>query len=158
ARLPGVQPPPVREAAEAQFVLFDAFVQFLRAASSNRPLLVVLDDLHWADKPTLQLLQHLAPELGRMRLLVGGPYRDTALARHHRLSGALVALNREGGFPRLVLRGLSRKEVEAYVRTAAGVSPSAALLDRLFEETEGNPFFLSEVVNLLTQEGTLTAE
>ncbi|MHB8575488.1 MAG: protein kinase domain-containing protein, partial [Dehalococcoidia bacterium] len=159
ARLPGVPAAsPIVDAESAQFALFDAFVQFLRVASAETPLVVALDDLHWADKPALQLLQHLARELGRLRLLLVGTYRDTELARTHPLAETLAALNRGDGFTRIVLRGLAKDEVASYVRSAAGVEPSAALTEKLYEETEGNPFFLSEVVNLLTQEGTLTAE
>jgi hypothetical protein len=159
ARLPGFPaPPPVTDPEAAQFALFDAYAQFIRAIAARTPLVLALDDLHWADKPSLLLLQHLARELSRTRVLVVGTYRDTELARTHPLSEALVALNRGAGFTRIVLRGLSKPEVAAYIRATAGVEPSAALLDRIFEETEGNPFFLSEVVNLLTQEGTLTKD
>ena len=158
-RLPGFsEPAPVTDPETAQFALFDAYTQFIRTLAARGPLLLALDDLHWADKPTLLLLQHLARELSHLRVLVVGTYRDTELSRTHPLSETLAALNREGGFTRLVLRGLSKPEVAGYVQATAGVAPSPALLDRLFEETEGNPFFLSEVVNLLTQEGTLTAE
>lgn len=159
AQLPGVgQPPPVTDPEAAQFTLFDAYAQFIRAVSTRTPLVVVLDDLHWADKPSLLLLEHLNRELARMRVLVAGTYRDTDLSRTHPLSEALAALNRGGGFARVVLRGLSKPEVAAYIRATASVEPSVALLERIYEETEGNPFFLSEMVNLLTQEGTLGAE
>jgi tetratricopeptide (TPR) repeat protein len=159
ARLPGFPaPPPVTDPEAAQFALFDAYAQFIRAIAARTPLVLALDDLHWADKPSLLLLQHLARELSRMRVLVVGTYRDTELARTHPLSEALAALNRSAGFTRIVLRGLSKAEVAAYIRATAGIEPSAALLDRIYEETEGNPFFLSEVVNLLTQEGTLTKD
>jgi tetratricopeptide (TPR) repeat protein len=158
ARLPGFPtPPPVTDPEAAQFALFDAYAQFIRAVAARTPLVLALDDLHWADKPSLLLLQHLARELARMRVLVVGTYRDTELARTHPLSEALVALNRGAGFTRFVLRGLSKAEVAAYIRATAGIEPSAAL-DRIYEETEGNPFFLSEVVNLLTQEGTLSKD
>jgi class 3 adenylate cyclase len=122
------------------------------------PVLIVLDDLHWADKPSLLLLQHLSRELGRMRVLVVGTFRDTELSRTHPLSEALANLNREAGFQRVVLRGLTQAEVGAYIRAAANVDPKPETVRRIFEETEGNPFFLSEVVNLLTQEGTLMKE
>src|SRR5205807_10505727 len=104
AQLPGVPAAPAdRDPEAAQFALFDAYVQFLRVASTETPLVVALDDLHWADKPSLQLLQHLSRELGRMRLLVVGTYRDTELARTHPLAETLAALNRGDGFTRLVL-------------------------------------------------------
>jgi tetratricopeptide (TPR) repeat protein len=124
--------------------------------AKKMPLVIVLDDLHWADKPSLLLLRHLARELSRMRVLIVGTFRDTELARTHPLSEALAELNRESGFQRVVLRGLSREEVLGYIRAAANVEPQRQLVDRIFEETEGNPFFLSEVVNLLTQEGAFS--
>jgi class 3 adenylate cyclase len=149
------EPPALMDGAAAQFRLFDAYASFVRTISDAKPAVITLDDLHWADKPTLQLFQHLARELARMRVLVVCTYRDTDLVRTHPLSEALAELNREPGFERVVLRGLDKDEVRAYIAAAANLQPSNALVERIYEETEGNPFFLSEVVNLLTQEGTL---
>ena len=118
----------------------------------------MLDDLHWADKPSLLLLQHMAREIGNARLLLVGTYRDTELARTHPLSETLAELNREGGFERIVLRGLAEPEVGAYVAATIGREPSSELVTRIYEETEGNPFFLSEVVNLMAEEGSLDAD
>lgn len=95
----------------AQFRLFEAYAHLLGAYSTETPLLVVLDDLHWADKPTLLLLVHVARELGRMRVLLVGTYRDTELARTHPLSETLAELNRGDGFTRINLGGLTRDEV-----------------------------------------------
>ena len=95
----------------AQFRLFDAYASFLRAIAAQAPLVIALDDLHWADKPTLLLLQHVARELSRMRVLIVGNYRDTDITRQSALSETLASLNRESGFDRIVLRGLSRDEV-----------------------------------------------
>jgi len=150
------EPEAASDPEAAQFRLFDAYTTFIRAMSKKMPLVIVLDDLHWADKPSLLLLRHLARELSRMRVLIVGTFRDTELARTHPLSEALAELNRESGFQRIVLRGLSRQEVLGYIRAAANVEPQRQLFDRIFEETEGNPFFLSEVVNLLTQEGAFS--
>ena len=154
--LPGLpEPGPVAESDSAQFLLFDAYTQFMRAQSAEQPWVVVLDDLHWADRPTLQLLQFIARELTNMGVLVVGTYRDTDLVRTHPLSETLAELNREGGFQRIVLKGLDSDEVATYVRQRASIEPSTELTDRLYEETEGNPFFLSEMVNLMVDEGTL---
>jgi tetratricopeptide (TPR) repeat protein len=147
------EPPP--ETEEGQFRLFDAFAAFARSVSTETPLVFVLDDLHWADRATLQLLAHLAREIGRARILVLGTYRDTDLDRRHPLATTLAELNREDLFTRIPLRGLGAPEVGEYVRRSAGVEPGHELVARLHEETEGNAFFLSEVVSLLTQEGTL---
>jgi tetratricopeptide (TPR) repeat protein len=153
--IPGLpELPELHDGEAAQFRLFEAYTRFV-AQIADPPLLLVLDDLHWADKPSLLLLEHLAQELAHLRALVVGTYRDTDLARTHPLSEALATLNREPGFLRVPLRGLTRDETAAYIRAAANVEPAAVVLDRIVEETEGNPFFLSEVVNLLTQEGTL---
>ena len=83
--------------------------------------------------------------------------RDTRCgqSRTHPLSEALAELNRAGGFQRVVLRGLEELEVRAYLAATTGREPSSELATRIYEETEGNPFFLSEVVNLMTEEGTL---
>ncbi len=152
---PGLPELPVlHEAAAAQFRLFEAYSQFV-AQIADPPLLVILDDLHWADKPSLLLLAHLAQELAHMRVLVVGTYRDTDLSRTHPLAEALASLNREPGFLRLPLRGLTREETAAYIRAVANLEPAPEVLDRIVEETEGNPFFLAEVVNLLTEEGSL---
>jgi class 3 adenylate cyclase/Cdc6-like AAA superfamily ATPase len=149
-------PAEISDPEVAQFRLFDAYAQYLRAIAARAPLVIALDDLHWADKPTLQMLQHIARELSRMRVLIVGNYRDTDITRQSALSETLASLNRESGFDRIVLRGLSRDEVAAYIKARANVEPRKDVLDRIFEETEGNAFFLSEVVNLMAQEGTLT--
>ena len=155
----GTEPPELPSVTDesAQFRLFEAYVSFLRAVTQSTPLVVVLDDIHWADKPTLLLLQHLAPELANMQLLIVGAYRDTELARTHPLSEALAELNRAGGFQRVVLRGLDEPEVRAYLAATTGREPSGELATRIYEETEGNPFFLAEVVNLLTEQGSFEA-
>ena len=154
---PNLPPPPPLDSEEGQFQLFDAMSGFVRGVSERVPLVVALDDLHWADRATLQLLAHLARDLAHARILVLGTYRDTDLDRRHPLSQALAEMNREDLFLRLPLRGLGEREVGAYIARAAGVEPSRELVRRVFEETEGNPFFLSEVVNLMAQEGTLGA-
>jgi predicted ATPase len=119
-------------------------------------VLLVLDDLHWASRPTLLLLRHLLRDTQDWRMLVLGTYRDTDLDRTHPLAEVLADLNRERLFERIHLRGLSEQEVTAFIRSAADAEPSMHLLARIYEETEGNPFFLAEVVNLLGAEGTLT--
>ncbi len=74
-KLPDLEPAPVLEPEQARFRLFDSITTFLKTASQNQPMVLVLDDLHWADRPSLMLLEFLAPELARSRLLVLGTYR-----------------------------------------------------------------------------------
>jgi eukaryotic-like serine/threonine-protein kinase len=153
-----IEPEPITDPESAQFRLFEAYAAFIRAMASQTPLLIAIDDLHWADKPSLLLLQHIAHEVSRLRVLIVGNFRDTDLSRTHPLSEALAGLNRDPGFARVVLRGLTQPEVATYIHVTANVEPKPELVRHIFEETEGNPFFLSEVVNLMAQEGTLTRE
>jgi len=85
-RLPGLPAPPSLDPEQARFRLFDGITTFLKNATKGEPLVLVLDDLHWADKPSLLLLQFLARELRGARLLVIGTYRDIELGRQHPLA------------------------------------------------------------------------
>jgi len=105
--------------------LFDAVTTFLVSASKAAPLILVLDDLHWADRPTLLLLQHLARRLEGSRLLVIGTYRDMELDRKHPLAEALTTLRRDPGFERVLLRGLSAEDVLALFQARASGAPLA---------------------------------
>ncbi|MSQ15521.1 MAG: hypothetical protein EXR50_06630 [Dehalococcoidia bacterium] len=156
-RLPGLRPsPPPEGADEARFRLFDAIATFLKSASRSQPLVIILDDLHWADKPSLALLEFVARELAGARLLLVGTYRDMELSRQHPLAQTLGELARERMFQKVLLRGLTRDDVERFIELATGVKPPAGLVDAVLTQTEGNPFFVSEVVRLLVQEGELS--
>jgi class 3 adenylate cyclase len=148
----------VDDAPSAQFRLFSAVTAMVRAMANRSPLVLVLDDLHWADRPTLLLLQHVARELPHMRVLIVGTYRDTELARTHPLSETLAALNREGAITRVALRGLTLAETREYIKAATRVDPAAEVVRRIHDETEGNPFFVSQVVNLMAEEGTISRD
>ena len=155
-QLPGLPEPSVsNEPEQAQFRLFDAIRTFLKNAANSRPMMVVLDDLHWADRLTLLLLQHPSREISRSRSLIVGTYRDVEVGRSSPLAATLAELNREQLFECMLLRGLSQMEVDSYFRATANVDPAGELLARIYQETEGNPFFLSEVVALMTQEGSM---
>jgi predicted ATPase len=99
-KLPGLEAPPALEPEQARFRLFDSIATFLKNAAQTQPLVLVLDDLHWADKPSLLLLQFLARQLAGSRLLLVGCYRDVELSRQHPLSEALAQLSREPVFQR----------------------------------------------------------
>jgi class 3 adenylate cyclase len=154
-RLPGLPKPPTLEPEQARFRLFDSITTFLKNASVRQPLVLVLDDLHWADKPSLLLLQFLARELRGGRLLVLGTYRDVELRRQHPLSQTLADLAREGLSHRVLLRGLTQRDVARFIEITAGVSPPDSLVEAVYKETEGNPFFVNEIVRLLVADGRL---
>ena len=156
-RLPDLPAPLPLEPEAARFRLFDSITTFLKNAATAQPLVLILDDLHWADKPSLLLLQFLARELSgaRARLLVLGAYRDVELGRHHPLAQTLAALGREQLSERIVLRGLTEQDVARFIELNAGLTPPAGLAAAVFRETEGNPFFVNEVVRLLVADGRL---
>jgi len=154
-RLPGLPTPPALEPEQARFRLFDSITTFLRNASNRQPIVLVLDDLHWADKPSLVLLQFLARELRGARLLVLCTYRDVELRRQHPLSQTLGELAREGLSQRILLRGLTERDVARFIEITAGVTPPHALVEAVYRETEGNPFFVNEIVRLLVTDGRL---
>ena len=156
--LPGLAAPPRLDPEQSRFRLFEGMTTLLRNASRRRPLVVILDDLHWADEASLLLLQFLARELGPARLLLVGTYRDVELRRGHPLAEALGELARERAAERVPLRGLTLDEVRRFIEQTAGVSPPPGLVETVHRETEGNPFFMSEVVRLLVAEGKLTRE
>ncbi len=144
------------EGEEARFQLFDSVTTFLTAAARDRPMVIVLDDLHWADEPSLRLLQFASRELSGTGLLIVGTYRDVELGRHHPLAGVLNELTTAEGTRRITLRGLDTDAVGRYVKMATGVDPPDGLAEAVHAQTEGNPFFLGEVVRLLASEGRLT--
>ena len=154
-RVPGLAEPPTLDPEQARFRLFDSISTFLRNGSRAQPLVVVLDDLHWADKPSLLLLQFLAREIRTARLLILATYRDVELRRQHPLAQTLAELAREQVSSRVVLRGLTEEDVSRYIEMTAGSTPPRELVRTVHRETEGNPFFVSEIVRLLASEGRL---
>jgi DNA-binding SARP family transcriptional activator/tetratricopeptide (TPR) repeat protein len=141
------------EPEQARFRLFDATAEFLRNASESRPIVLVLDDLHAADVPSLLLLRFLARELGSARMLVLGVYRDVDPIPGQSLTEMLAEVAREPVTRRLSLGGLSERELAEYVELTASEIASPELVAALREETEGNPLFVGEIVRLLSVEG-----
>jgi tetratricopeptide (TPR) repeat protein len=158
-RLPGLTPPtPIAEPEHARFRLFDSITAFFKNAAQADPLVVILDDLHCADKASLLLLQFLAREMAESHLLVVGAYRDVEVQRGHPIIDALVALRREPVHERILLRGLSEREVAALLGALGGEGAPAAFVKLLCRETEGNPFFIEEILEHLIEEGIVERE
>jgi DNA-binding SARP family transcriptional activator len=158
-RLPDLAPRRrVDDPRQARFRLFVLLARFLQNAARNRPLVLVLDDLHWADDDSLALLEFLSLELATARLLVIGTYRDLEISRRHPLSETLAELTREQRLERIHLAGLSQDEVARCIEATSAIVPSTALAEAVHSRTEGNPLFVTEVVRLLMREGELTPE
>ena len=148
--------PVVRDPEALRFRLFDVVASFLgEIAATEQPLLVVLDDLHAADEPSLLLLRHLAGAIGDSRVLVLGAYRDTEPARDDTLERVLGDLLRERPVARIPLGGLQRDDIEAYLRLSTEGGASPQVLDALHSHTAGNPLFIVETVRLLAAESQL---
>jgi len=151
-------PAPLRSDPETErYRLFDAVAAWLAATSADEPVLLVLDDLQWAARPTLLLLRHIA-RAGAGRVLVLGTYRDTDMTHDHPLGEVVADLRRQGGLARLSLSGLDGAGVQAFVEQAAGRAlddTGVALAGAVFEETEGNPFFVREVLRHLAETGAV---
>ncbi|MBI3964092.1 MAG: AAA family ATPase [Chloroflexi bacterium] len=156
-RLPELEQNPTRWPDHERYRLFESVCDFLtaiaRAQSPGNGLLLILDDLHWADKPTLLLFAHLARRLAETPVLVTGAYRTVELGRGHPLAEILADLRREGPCERLRLSPLSVGETAALIDAAAGSPASPAMAATIYRETDGNAFFIEEVVHHLRAEG-----
>ena len=154
-RYPDLPLPSSAEPESVRFRLFDATAEFLRNAAERRPIVLVLDDLHAADAPSLLLLRFLAREVGSTRLLLLGAYRDVDPLPGDPLTAMLAEVAGESAVRRLVLDGLSETEVAEYVELTASEMASPQLVAALHGRTVGNPLFVGEIVRLLSVEDEL---
>ena len=146
---PDLPQPPRSESEGARFRLFDAASSFLRAGAQARPLVLVLDDMHAADEPSLLMLRFVAREIDDSRVLLVCAYRDVDPTLKDPLTAALAELVREPHTAQIALGGLSASDVGEYAGLSTGVEPAAELVQAIHSETAGNPLFVAEVVRLL---------
>jgi len=154
-KLPDLMTPAELPPEQARFRLFDSITSFFKSAGRSQPLFLVLDDLHWADEPSLLLLQFLAQQLSDSCVLVLGCYRDVELSRQHLLSETLSRISREAYYQRHALRRLDLDDTAQFIDAAAGTSVSRSIVEAIYSRTEGNPFFTTEVMQLLSDRGEL---
>ena len=149
-RLPELAKPLAGDPEGERHRLFEAVTALLCEAAQDRPLVLVLDDLHWADAPTHLLLRHLARGSSQAALLVIGTYRESELEAGGALAGTLAELTRENSFERHPLGFLDKRAVGTLVSTHAG-HDAPELAAMIFEQTEGNPFFAVEMLRHLSE-------
>ena len=137
---------------QERFYLFNSVTSLLLAAAQAQPLVLILDDLQWADVPSLLLLQFLANELRYAPLLVIGAYRAGEVGRDHPLATTLAELSRQRETRLITLRGLDSTDVAHFMQAILGQAPVAPLLTTIMNETGGNPFFMTEVAHQLLHE------
>lgn len=149
----GLQAVPSLDGEHLRFGLFDAVTAFLERAAARKPLVVVLEDLHAADPPSLLLLQFMARELRGSRLLILGSFRDAEPSVTPEVGALLGGLARDGR--RIPLQGLGEDAVARLIAGRCPEPPDASLAAAIYRTTDGNPFFVDEVVTLLRAEGRL---
>ena len=145
------QTPEVRDSGPsdpemARFRMFDSVARFLKRAAIRRPLILVVDDLHYADGSSLRLLEFLAHELGESQILLLASYRDTEVHRDHPAAETLAQLGRQDLCQRMSLAGLERGHVRQLVESLSGSPPTESLLAHIETKADGNPFFIHELV------------
>jgi DNA-binding CsgD family transcriptional regulator/tetratricopeptide (TPR) repeat protein len=148
-----VTPAPPGNPEEDRWRLLQTATDVLRSAAAQRPLLLVLDDLHEADRGTLDLLLYLARNLHGARILVVGTYRDVEVDRAHPLSGALSELHRASNITRMQLRGLSTDEVLRLLAETSHQTIPQPFAELVHRRTEGNPLFVHEMLRYLIDAG-----
>jgi predicted ATPase len=153
--LPEPRQTSLSEPEQARFRMLISVVRFLRHAAEAQPLVIVLDDLHVADPTSLMLLMALAKDLRGARLMLIGTYREGEMRSSNERSELIAEAEREG--TRLPLGGLAEADVGQLIESAAGISPAPSLVSMLEKTTEGNPFFLSEILRLMAAQGQLAA-
>jgi DNA-binding SARP family transcriptional activator len=157
-RLGTLPPTPATDADTDRYMLFAAAVGLLSEAARSRPVVLVLDDLQWADKGSLLLLRHMAAAEPIRRMLILATYRDSELMHADALRDTLGALRRHSGVQRIELAGLDDGEVVTYFEAASGQTlddDGVSLAHAVYRETDGNPFFVGEVLRHLIETGAI---
>jgi len=157
-RLPNLPPSKATDLDTERFLLLTAVVGLLTELSACQPVVLVLDDLQWADGGSLLLLRQLLASEHRMRVLVLATYRPHELSHSHPLTETLAALHRNQDVTHLDLPGLDEKEVAKFLEAAAGQpldEAGVALARAVYQETDGNPFFVEELLRHLAETGAL---
>jgi len=156
AKLGALAPNAALSPSEERMRLFDNAARFLQHLAAERGLMVFVDDVHWADQGTLSLLHYLLRHLKHDRVLFLVAYREIELDRAHPLAGALVEWNRERLGTRIALSRLTRADTGNLLATLFGVANvSDDFAEALYRETEGNPFFVEEVIKSLIEQGEI---
>ena len=156
SRIPDLPPSKATDTDSERYLLFAAVNGLLTMVSQHQPVLLVLDDLQWADKGSLLLLRHIMATDQPMRLLIVGTFRDSELSQTHPLLDTLAALRRQDRVSRIELDGLDDSGVVAFMEAIAGYTLDDAaitLAHAVYRDTDGNPFFVSELLRHLSETG-----
>jgi DNA-binding SARP family transcriptional activator len=148
---PALELPPEQE----RHYLFNSIRDTTARTAERIPVLIILEDLHWADEATLLLLAYMAGYLSEMAVLMVGTYRDVELPARPLLARTLDELLRQRRLRRIALRRLPEGDVARMLEAMSGQTPPAAVTGAVHAETDGNPFYMEEVYRHLVEEGRL---
>jgi class 3 adenylate cyclase/tetratricopeptide (TPR) repeat protein len=152
-RVPALEPPTVGDPESERFALFEAVVALLAGAAAAVPLFLILDDMHWADSASALLLRHILRNMSGSRLLVVSTYRDTDVIANSTIEQVFHDLRRDGLAERITVAGLDQTSTGALVSALAGRPASDDIIKTLHAETDGNPFFIEELLTHLVEAG-----
>lgn len=155
---PNIPPNPALEPQFEQQRLFESVTTFFNILAENSPLLLVLEDVHWADSGSLFLMRHLARYIQDSRILIAATYREVEIDENLPFKEVLNDLNRERLATRLKLQRLTKDQTSNLLTTILAEEISPDFLDGIYSETEGNPFFIEEVCKALVDSGKLYFE
>ena len=154
----GIPSPPPSGGQDDQERLFRSVTAFIQAVARQIPVAILLDDLHWSDGASLDLLQHLARHTRGDRVLICATYRDVEVGRQHPLERTLHDLHRQGLMARILVRRLDQARTGALVASTFGEEVSEEFASLIYRHTEGNPFFTQEVLRSLVERGDIFRE
>ena len=154
-RLPDVPELPIDDSDAARFQVFVAASAFVRALAAANGLVLILEDLHAADEPSLLLLQFIAADIRESRVLILATYRDEDIVPGSSRGDLLTSLSRAPSATRLAPTRLGEADVAQYLAMSAQSMPAVGLADAISRETEGNPLFVVEMIRLLDAEGRI---
>ncbi|MEM7347027.1 MAG: tetratricopeptide repeat protein, partial [Chloroflexota bacterium] len=141
---------------QEQLRLMASVTQFIKRATKERPWLLILDDLQWADPGTLELLRHLGHHLPSMAQMIIGTYRSTEVRRGHPLLETLRDLSSHPTYRHHALNRLSKDGVGQFLTTLWQQAVPDPLIEKIYQRTQGNPFYVEEVANGLVSDNIIT--
>ncbi|MCK4794412.1 MAG: AAA family ATPase [Desulfobacteraceae bacterium] len=139
----------------ARFRLYQSIVAFFKNAATIHPIVIVLDDIQWADAPSLDLLGYLSSEVESTQIMVIVTFRDQPLGQSQSFHKAIARLTKFPRYERIDLRGLTKTDVQEFVEEGAGEAPSPDIVETVYKTTRGNPLFVREFSRMLYQQGNL---
>ena len=147
-------PEPIRAEPDTErYLMFEAVDALLAGIAKRSPLLVVLDDLHWADRPTLALLSHLARHTDAAPLVILGTYREGDVVGDHPLRQITADLRHDGVLEQIALEGLTEQQVGELIEATCTIEPRPGFVHSVRRETDGNPFFVQEICSHVGETG-----